>query len=177
MLAEAPTTAPWWGVPTIAGSFLIIGGALSFLSTYFSDRRRARQELERLALAEGAHRQQDVRAAAASLLVETRNVYEAFKSNFVVDDAGLANRIVGPTIGLERTDQAYWTLIFIAPQQIEKAAHDLFDATKLFRRYIRGTYELEPFTQQGWHDAKSRYFASRKAFIYAVKSVGEVKQD
>lgn len=37
--------APWWGVPVIAGGFLLVGGVLTFLYTYlFSDRRKSRIE-------------------------------------------------------------------------------------------------------------------------------------
>ncbi len=83
--ATVQATAPWWGVPTVAGCFLIIGGMLSFLSTYFSDKRKAKQDVDRMMQAEQAQRRKDMQVAAASFLVETRGVYEAFKSNFVAD--------------------------------------------------------------------------------------------
>lgn len=76
---------PWWGVPTIAGLFLVLGSLLSVLSGYFSDRRKARLELERTKRAEELQRDKELSAAAAMLLVETREVFEAFKSNFGVD--------------------------------------------------------------------------------------------
>jgi len=37
-------TAPWWGVPVIAGGFLLLGGTLTFLYTYLNDRRKSRLE-------------------------------------------------------------------------------------------------------------------------------------
>lgn len=42
---DSPTEpAPWWGVPVIAGGFLILGGLLAFTSTWLSDRRKLRRE-------------------------------------------------------------------------------------------------------------------------------------
>lgn len=40
-------TAPWWGVPVVAGAFLIIGGLLTFMYTYANERRKSRLEDER----------------------------------------------------------------------------------------------------------------------------------
>lgn len=44
--APAPTTAsaPWWGVPVIAGIFLLSGALIAFLSTAASDRRKLARE-------------------------------------------------------------------------------------------------------------------------------------
>jgi hypothetical protein len=44
--APAPTTtsAPWWGVPVVAGCFLLIGALIAFLSTAASDRRKLARE-------------------------------------------------------------------------------------------------------------------------------------
>lgn len=52
LLAEVPataaTSAPWWGVPVIAGGFLLLGGALggwiSFASTRAADHRKSKRE-------------------------------------------------------------------------------------------------------------------------------------
>jgi hypothetical protein len=38
------TTAPWWGVPLIAGAFLVIGALLSYVLTNLNDRRREQRE-------------------------------------------------------------------------------------------------------------------------------------
>ncbi|GAA3322642.1 hypothetical protein [Paeniglutamicibacter sulfureus] len=42
--AETTATAPWWGVPIIAGGFLLIGASLAFLSTLASDKRKAKRD-------------------------------------------------------------------------------------------------------------------------------------
>jgi hypothetical protein len=46
--APVPGLAPWWGVPVIAGGFLLAGAVLAFLSTSLSDRRRLNREDRRL---------------------------------------------------------------------------------------------------------------------------------
>lgn len=38
--------APWWGVPLIAGAFLLIGGFLTYLYSRNSDNRKAQREQE-----------------------------------------------------------------------------------------------------------------------------------
>jgi hypothetical protein len=43
---EKVQTAPWWAVPVIAGSFLIIGGLFTFFYTWMHDRRQARRDLD-----------------------------------------------------------------------------------------------------------------------------------
>lgn len=73
-------TAPWWGVPTVAGLFLIIGGVLSFLSTNLSDKRKALQAEESTKRAQELQHRKELQAAAAAFLVESRNVFEAFKA-------------------------------------------------------------------------------------------------
>jgi len=40
----APGSAPWWGVPVIAGGFLLAGAVIAFLSTSLSDRRKLARE-------------------------------------------------------------------------------------------------------------------------------------
>ncbi|AKV87172.1 hypothetical protein AKG07_13700 [Microbacterium sp. CGR1] len=42
----AVSAAPWWGVPVIAGGFLILGAVLGFLLNRLQDNRRAKREHE-----------------------------------------------------------------------------------------------------------------------------------
>ncbi len=35
--------APWWGVPLIAGAFLLTGALIAFISTSVSDRKKTRE--------------------------------------------------------------------------------------------------------------------------------------
>lgn len=43
----ATEASPWWGVPVIAGAFLLFGGLLTFLYTSLLERRRVNRELRR----------------------------------------------------------------------------------------------------------------------------------
>jgi hypothetical protein len=174
--AEAAQSAPWWGVPTIAGGFLIIGGAISFISTYVSDKRRAKQELENTTRAENAQRRKELQAATASFLVETRSVYDAYQSNFVADRSGRVERIDGgDKVSLREADRAYWTLVFLASDQVEAAARELINATKKFSRYGRDSRQLTAFPGAGWVSTRNRFFNARQALVLAVKDTpGEV---
>jgi len=40
----AASVAPWWGVPVIAGAFLLTGALIAFISTSISDRRKLARE-------------------------------------------------------------------------------------------------------------------------------------
>jgi hypothetical protein len=168
--AEAAQSAPWWGVPTIAGCFLVIGGAISFISTYFSDKRRARQELANTTRAEDAQHRKELRAATASFLTETRNVFDAYVSNFVADRSGKVERIEGgDKVSLREADRAYWTLVFLASDQVEAAARELQNATKKFSRYGRDSRQLIAFSSADWQLTRKRFFNAREALVLAVK--------
>lgn len=43
MLVLTASTAPWWGVPLIAGGFLVVGAVLAFLATYITKNRELRR--------------------------------------------------------------------------------------------------------------------------------------
>lgn len=43
-LHSAADVAPWWGVPLIAGAFLLTGALIAFISTTVSDRRKLARE-------------------------------------------------------------------------------------------------------------------------------------
>lgn len=77
--AGATTDAPWWGVPVIAGSFLLLGAVLGFFFNRANDRSRAKREADlrwhdivrTLSAALLAH------AERINALVETNNGYVA----------------------------------------------------------------------------------------------------
>lgn len=43
-VADSASTAPWWGVPVIAGVFLLLGASLTFIYNTASERRRQSRE-------------------------------------------------------------------------------------------------------------------------------------
>jgi hypothetical protein len=43
-IVAAADAAPWWGIPVIAGCFLLVGATLAFLSTALSDRRKMKRD-------------------------------------------------------------------------------------------------------------------------------------
>lgn len=42
--SEGEQIPPWWGVPVIAGSFLVLGAVLGFIFNRLNDKRRERRE-------------------------------------------------------------------------------------------------------------------------------------
>lgn len=49
LVSTSNDSAPWWGVPAIAGAFLLIGGLLTYLYTQRNDRKKAdRAQQEKL---------------------------------------------------------------------------------------------------------------------------------
>lgn len=162
------TSAPWWYVAALAGGFTILGGLITQAGGLLSDRRKAKHDLAQFERAEALRRESEVRAAAASFLVETREVFESFRSNFIVNPDGQIESIKGRKVSLLRTDQAYWTLIFLCQPDVERAARDLLDAVKKFNKYSRDS-RLEPFSPSGWERARGLYFKSRKELVRAIK--------
>lgn len=67
------TGAPWWGVPLMAGVFLLIGAVIAFLSTRASDSRKAkRDKAERIMI--------DTRSVGLEYLEAATHMAEVVKS-------------------------------------------------------------------------------------------------
>lgn len=67
------TGAPWWGVPLMAGVFLLIGAVIAFLSTRASDNRKAkRDKAERIMI--------DTRAVGLEYLEAATHMAEVVKA-------------------------------------------------------------------------------------------------
>jgi hypothetical protein len=166
LAADASANAPWWGVPTIAGAFLIIGGCLAFLSTARSDRRRARYELDQAHRAEAFELRKSVNTASATLLVESRNFYEAYKANFVVGDHGAVDSVSPPVpLDFSATHLAYWQLTFVSPVELRQLARELHEATRAFNRISVSDRRVRPFATGAWVPARNRYYAARTALV------------
>lgn len=69
-----------------------------------------------------------------------------------------------------RTQQAYWTLAFISPTEIEDAARELLNATSKFNRYERDSRNLRALSGKDWETGRNRYFQSRRRLIAAMKA-------
>lgn len=107
--AEAQgATAPWWGVPLIAGCFLIIGGALGFWFNWLLDGRRQRRS-------EAIRWDGDLRQYVAELvsIVETlirertrRGFYAQDLASLVSDKLGEATEaVIGENLTAEPSDE------------------------------------------------------------------------
>jgi hypothetical protein len=132
---QPPEAAPWWGVPVIAGTFLLIGALIAFLSTAASDRRKLAREDRR-------QWDKEIRDAYVEIAAEVNKIRE-YRSLFVPDDKRGARyqagakarerirsqgdllRIIGTRALVERVEE-----LDEASSQIVAVWHDLLDPGK-----------------------------------------------
>lgn len=70
----AVSTAPWWGVPVIAGSFLLLGAVLGFFFNRANDKSRAKREAD-------ARWLELVRTLSAAILAHAERIEDLNVSN------------------------------------------------------------------------------------------------
>jgi hypothetical protein len=130
--AVAAETAPWWGVPVVAGTFLLVGGllggAISFFSTWKADQRRAKRE-------DRQRWDREILDRAGRVVIATDEVYEA---NYELQrelirhaEAGgpipatLDAAMVRAKVTVNEFAAARTALIMIAPDLVTRASHAL----------------------------------------------------
>lgn len=148
--------APWWGVPLVAGVFLLLGGVLNASLGALSERRKARHENRRA-----------LSTAAARFLVETRQFFDDYESNFIIE-AGQVKRTKGRPLQWSDVNAAYWEFVFLAPPDINDAARRLHEATRRFRRQDRATGEAREFRQGEYDRAMQQYYGARAEVVDLV---------
>jgi len=154
MLARATlgaATAPWWGVPIVAGAFTLVGVALSQLAGYFSDKRRVeRDDLRRW---DGELRQVVVRCSQILLAIEERTILSwGEDASIEVDDRIYHQRYT-------ELLQALVELDLIAPVGVSEAAHAAAEAATSAERWSSSEQEL-------FH----RYVTARRNFVNAIRT-------
>jgi hypothetical protein len=153
----------------VAGGFVLIGALLSFASTWGSDRRRAKQEAVRLEQEERRETTKAIHTATARFLVETRGVFEAYKSNFRLGSDGSPHQIDGQVVDATAVNQAYWELAFVATPEIRALARGLQISVRAFSNQRHNeTRLLVPFSAKGWASARAGYFTARRDLVKAV---------
>lgn len=96
MLAQsATTTAPWWGVPALAGAFTVLGVGLSQGSTFLNNWLRNRREDTKERLAEQAATYARILGSATSLLAQVASDQQ--KGRISADSVMQAQSVGGAT--------------------------------------------------------------------------------
>ncbi|NUT72348.1 hypothetical protein [Pseudarthrobacter sp. C4D7] len=126
--------APWWGVPVIAGIFLMIGASMSFGSAWTVDRIKGNRELARRFDA-------DIKAYGAEFLQSCDRYQKALQKLVRSKPAGFMKEIqhddentYGPSdspeykamLGVrDKAQESADLLSFVAPDSLTSAARDL----------------------------------------------------
>lgn len=157
--------APWWGVPVVAGIFLLVGGFATFLFTRANEDRKARRERT-------ARRDEDVLEKGAQLLDSAeairdiglltlrRNIVDsvqlvATKGMPLIDEVKVRARrfsLVMPA-DFEEDFKNFlgWTLVLLSPPfQQEGQLHALdkqLEYSNALETRLRGLRELGPLSQ------------------------------
>lgn len=162
-------SAPWWGVPLIAGGFLLLGGVLGFLLNRVQDRARTRRE-------DALRWHDDVRRHAAEMIdaalalswsiSRVRHLDQIAADPERADDHERAARLADEeadtvTMSVNRMRAAAAAFIIIAPDEMFQSAVDLGAAA----------YDvLNDADEPGATGVCDRYNSLMLAFIRAVRA-------
>jgi len=80
------TPPPWWGVPVIAGSFLVLGAILGFLFNRANDKRKAKLEA-------AVRWHELVRTLSAAVFAHAAQIKELARENAELDDEGFDDSV------------------------------------------------------------------------------------
>jgi hypothetical protein len=122
--ASVPTprtgSAPWWGVPVIAGTFLLAGALIAFLSTAASDRRKLAREDRR-------QWDKEIRDAYVEIAKHVNDVIE-FRWSSVVSDEDKRARYETGTSARDRIGSQGDLLRIIGTRPLVERVEDLESA-------------------------------------------------
>lgn len=117
------TGAPWWGVPLLAGLFVIIGALVTFISTKASDKRRARREDKVRIATESTE-------SASKLLEEAGRIEKAVAQQQTLSHAKFQGDYLNDIATLlEDLDTAWTKFELVADKELIQPGKDLFAAT------------------------------------------------
>lgn len=153
------SVAPWWGVPVIAGSFLLIGAVLGYFFNRAQDNRKAKRE--------HAERWYDhVRALSARAVSTTREYVDA--TYRIGDQEGRDpdapnDKEFAPAAEVFSRLQGIWgELALVAPKSLEQAMRRIIDAA----HEVRVAYYRDELDQEVY----SRVSAAGTAFMDDVRA-------
>jgi len=86
LVAANPVPAPWWGVPVVAGSFLLGGAILGFLFNRANDKRRAKLEAD-------IRWHELVRTLTAGILAHSPRLSDLARYNYELDGEGFDDSV------------------------------------------------------------------------------------
>lgn len=156
-------TAPWWGVPVVAGTFLVLGGVLSFLFTRWNDSAKYERERSHQRVKELVELGAQVTTAATAvreiaLLGLRRSLNEfapiiAAKGRPAIDELTLTVnrfRLRQPlSMNKETAEYLTYTMALLIPPfgkaGQEYALHEQMKASVAFTNALRKLQGEEPF--------------------------------
>ena len=159
----AAEAAPWWGVPVIAGAFLVIGALLGFLFNWIADARKAKREHTQRWHDEV--RKLSVEAVAAARAVHEESVIEVGLHEVPdPDDQPKADGEIA--LSRERAQAAYDKLLellggmnLVAPDEVNNALSEM--ASKAFNVKISQPYQAS--------ESRDELRPAVTAFLVAVR--------
>lgn len=123
------TTAPWWGIPVIAGSFLIVGALIGLLNGLRSDRARFKREDARRWDTELLTRSGAFMAATANCFDQLRIMHESVdRADNIPDAQQLLRQMTATTayqVAFLEHSRTQSELSLIAPDSVRNASMDV----------------------------------------------------
>jgi hypothetical protein len=158
---DTTSTAPWWYVAALAGGFTILGGLISLLASFLSDKRRLNHD--------DAHRyDDDLRRYAASYITHMISARDQLKLLRRLPESADADEAARLSIATAREDlvsemrgarMVLDELTIVAPVEVRDAARQFF----LYVHQLRRDKESDLWDEQYWFLLHRFIGATRKA--------------
>lgn len=138
LLEQAATVAaaPWWGVPVVAGSFLVIGAVLGFWFNRLQDDRKAKREHDQ----RWYEHVRSLSAEAVALISEYISVAHRVVERNETDENDDPDAVFAPAQEVfNRLSAVYGQLTLVAPKELDDAMERIMnEALGLSGAFYRG---------------------------------------
>jgi hypothetical protein len=155
------TGAPWWGVPLLAGLFVIIGAAVTFFSTMTSDRRKAKRE-DKVRVATGSTE------SASSFLEQAARIEKAVAQQLTLSHVKFQGDYLNDIAALlEDLDTAWTKFELVADKELLQPGKDLFAATIAMA--------LPDLSEESTSHFRGEYHRKHLALVNALRAMNGVE--
>lgn len=155
------TGAPWWGVPLLAGLFVIIGAAVTYFSTRASDKRKVKRE-DKVRIAtestESASKLMEEAARIEKLVAQQQTLSHAkFQGDYLNEITAL----------LEDLDSAWTKFELVADKDLLQPGKDLFAAAI--------AVALPDLSEESTSHFRGEYHRKHLALVNALRAINGVE--
>ncbi|MDR6794732.1 hypothetical protein J2X12_004120 [Pseudarthrobacter oxydans] len=154
------TGAPWWGVPLLAGLFVIIGALVTFISTKASDKRKAKREDKVRVATESTE-------SASTFMEQAARIEKAVAQQLTLSHVKFQGDYMNDIAALlEELDTAWTKFELVADKELLQPGKDLFAATIAMA--------LPDLTEESTSHFRGEYHRKHLALVNALRVMNGV---